>query len=120
MPSPIIEVVTSDDQTNTTRSNILAAPSRLNSIPYDGTLTLEVSATVSKKNNFVAITIQTPDGEVPVLEELVPFNGYDDGNHVLHNDTEYVFTFDAPQGGHFNIDMDVTGNSTWIVRATLT
>lgn len=103
-----------------TNNDVLEAPSRLAAIPYNGTLTIEMSATVCSQTNNMAVTIQLPSGEVPMDGQIVPANGYDQDDEVLHNDTETVFSFPASQGGHFTIDVTETGTATMIIRATLT
>lgn len=103
-----------------TNNDVLEAPSRLAAIPYNGTLTLEMAATVCTSTNNMAVTIQLPSGEVPMDGQVVPANGYDTTNEVLHNDSETVFTFPASQGGHFTIDVVEQGTATLILRATLT
>jgi len=102
-----------------TNTDILKAPSRLAAIPYNGVLTFEISAHVCTATNHVDLTIQLPDGDVPVDGQIVPENGYDASNWVLHNATMLVYSFEANQGGHFLISMQETGNCPYIVRATL-
>ena len=122
MATVIIETFTGGSST----ANILAAPSRLNSIPFDGTLTLEVSCSVADVagTNYGSITIQMPNGEVPVDNQLIPASwpftpDSADPHHCLHNDTESIFALEVEQGGHVNVDLAVQGTAYWIVRATL-
>lgn len=115
MPAPIIEVFEGAADDN----NIMAAPSRLNSIPYAGSLVLEMSCTQSDASNYVEVTVQMPNGEVPMEGVRVPANGYDTADDVLHNDTEFTLALPAPQGGHFNVDVNVTGTVRWLIRAVL-
>jgi len=104
---------------SSTQNDLLQAPSRLAAIPFNGTLTLEISAQVCSSTNHVDLTLQLPEGEVPVDAQIVPENGYDNANWMLHSDTMLVFQFDATQGGHFLISVVETGSCPYIVRATL-
>lgn len=105
--------ITADD------TDVLAAPSRLAAIPFNGVLTLEVSATVSNASNNAKLTIERPDGEVPVSDQLLPANGYDTSNDLINEETKMAFKFDASQGGHFRVALDVTGTIRVFVIATL-
>lgn len=106
-------VITADD------ADVLKAPSRLASIPEEGTLALEVSCTKSEAANHAELTVTLPDGENPVEGVRIPANGYNDGDDVLHDDTEFSLQFPAFQGGHFGVQVDVTGTVSVIVMATL-
>ena len=116
MPSAIKEVfqLTADD------TDLLAAPSRLAAIPYNGYLTVEVSATECNATNNFAITINKPDGSQPIEGQLVPANGFTTSDNVMHDDTKLMFRFSANQGGHFGIEMDETGTALAMVIVTLT
>lgn len=98
--------------------NLLQAPSRLNSIPYAGTLTLEMSATDCTAANNMKFSIQTPDGETPYTNVLIPFGG-DGTNLALDSRTEIVIQLEVRAGGHVNIDMDETGTCEALVWASL-
>lgn len=92
---------------------------RLNAIPYDGVITIDVSANLAVAANSWAITIQRPEGDVPVDGRLVPGNG-DGVAGVLDERTLLRFTFAASQGGHFVISLTETGTAIAIWRAVLT
>lgn len=100
-------------------NDVLKAPSRLAAIPFNGVLTIEVSTNNAHDANHADISIQLPDGDVPVDGQMIPANGYDDTEGVLHNETMLVYQFEAGQGGHFLIGIDETGTSNVILRATL-
>lgn len=87
---------------------------RLNSIPYNGTLTFEVQADLSNATNSFAMTIQLPNGDVPVDSQLVPGVNPSLGG-VLDERTLFRMSFPAFQGGHFNISLTETGTAicTW-------
>lgn len=119
MANPIVEFFSGSGAV----TNLLSAPSRLDSLPYAGTLTLEFSATENNGSRSFAMTIQPPEGELPMDNVKIPANGFSTTDNVLHNDTETIISFpDIPQGGHFNIDIasNGSGGAQWCVRATLT
>ena len=100
--------------------DIIEAPSRLAAMPYNATLTVELSANVCDPNNNGKITIQTPGGDVPINNQIIPSGWIGGGTEaMLYNDTETIFVFDAPQGGHFKIDYEATGTLNLIMRVTI-
>ena len=99
-------------------TDILAAPSRLSSIPRGGVLTLEYSAANSNATHHWSITAQTPEGDVPFEDFRVPYNGYS-SDLVMHSDTRLRFQFRAEQGGHFLLSATETGTSTLYIVASL-
>ncbi len=91
---------------------------RLNAIPYNGTLTLDFQADLCNATNNFVLTIQKPDGDVPVDAQLVLGNNPAlDG--VLDERMLMRFTFRAPQGGHFTVSLTETGTAIATWRATL-
>lgn len=91
---------------------------RLNSIPYSGTLTFDVSANLSNATNNYVLTIQKPGGDVPVdAQQVVGTNPALDG--VLDERTLMRFTFRATVGGHFTISLTETGTAIATWRAVL-
>jgi len=104
---------------NASNTDILAAPSRLSSIPRGGVLTLEYSANISNGSNHFTITAQTPEGDVPFEDLQVPYNGYSGSEDVLHTDTRLRYQFTASQGGHFLLSAEETGSSILYILASL-
>jgi hypothetical protein len=100
-------------------TDILAAPSRLSSIPRGGVLTLELSSTHCDTSNSWTITCQTPEGDVPFEDLLVPANGYQSGMDVLHTDTRLRYQFTASQGGHFLLSATESGTARLYLVASL-
>lgn len=91
---------------------------RLNAIPYGGKLTLEFQADLNTATNHYLLTIQLPNGDVPVDSQLVmSTNPALDG--VLDERTLMRFSFKASQGGHFNISLTETGAAICTWRAVL-
>lgn len=89
---------------------------RLNSIPYNGQLTVQVVTNVATAAAHYDLTIQLPNGDVPVDSQIcVGTNPALDG--VLDERTLMMFTFPATQGGHFTISLAETGTciATWRV-----
>jgi len=92
---------------------------RLSSIPYSGgILTVLAMANLNNATNNFTITIQLPDGSVPVDGQPVlagqevegALGGQIDLSHAMQ------FSFPAPQGGHFTIAFTETGAAvaTWV------
>lgn len=105
-------------QLTATNTDILAAPSRLSAIPRAGVLTAEFSATDADSTNFFTITCQTPEGDTPFEDLIVPYNGYST-EKVLHRDTQLTFSFSAAQGGHFLFSATENGTGTLFIIFTL-
>lgn len=91
---------------------------RLNSIPYNGRLIVEVSADLSNATNNWVLTIQEPGGDVPVDAQIVVGTNPSLGG-VLDDRTLMRFSFNAPQGGHFTISLTETGTAIATWRAVL-
>lgn len=96
----------------------LLAGGRLNAIPYNGNLTLQFLADLGDVTNFYQLSIQLPNGEVPVDLQTVPASGA--GTDMLLDDRELLqFTFNAGQGGHFVVSLTENGTATCAFRAIL-
>ncbi len=91
---------------------------RLNAIPYGGTLTFDFQSSLADATNSYALTIQLPNGDVPVDGVIVPGNNPALGG-VLDDRTLLRFTFPASQGGHFNVSLTESGTAICIWRAVL-
>lgn len=96
-----------------TTADLLSA-GRLNAIPYGGTLTLRFACQLADATNSYAVTIQKPNGDVPVDAQMVPgvnpaLAGVMDERMLLS------FQFRATQGGHFTVTLTETGTAvcTW-------
>lgn len=100
-----------------TNTDILQG-TRLNAIPYGGVLTLEFSANLNDATNFFSVTIQTPDGDVPVDTQRVPGSNPALAG-ILDERTLVRFAFQATQGGHFNISLTESGTAIAVWRAVL-
>ncbi len=102
-----------------TNTDIFAQPSRLGSIPSSGRLTLEMSARVCNESNQFQITLQTPDGDLPFEDLVVPAGDVTAGELILNTHTQLSFTFPARQGGHFLFSAVETGTALLLIHATL-
>jgi hypothetical protein len=91
---------------------------RLNAIPYGGTLTLEFQADLNNATNNYTVTVQLPNGDVPI--DLQPVPGINPSlGGVLDTRTLLRASFPATQGGHFNIALAETGTAIATWRAVL-
>lgn len=93
---------------------------RLSSIPYSrGQLTIQTLANLNNATNRYTITIQLPDGSVPVDAQRVSAGQEVEGALGGQLDDRLLdqWTFPAPQGGHFTISFTETGAAvvTWRV-----
>ncbi len=89
---------------------------RLSSIPYGGQLTIQMSANLGNSTNNFFVTIQLPDGKVPVDSQRVTAGDQDDVlGGQLRSDYLDQWTFPAAQGGHFTIAVTESGTAilTW-------
>ncbi len=99
-----------------TDADVLAAPSRLAALPYNGRLILEFQASTNTLTAFWAVTISLPNGDIPLDGVRIP-EGVTDG--ALNADDKYSVNFAATAGGHILIGALETGSSVLIIRATL-
>jgi len=99
-----------------TTADVLAAPSRLAAIPYNGMLIIEMQAQQSDGTNQFAVTIQLPDGSTPLEGVVIP-DGAVDG--ALNADDKYVVSVPATAGGHILITATESGTAILMMRCTL-
>ncbi len=91
---------------------------RLNAIPYNGALTLRFLSDLGTAAALYTLTIQLPDGSVPVDAQVVPASG--SGADMVLDDRETLqFTFPASQGGHFTVSLTETGTAVCAFQAIL-
>ncbi len=92
---------------------------RLTSLPYGGALTIQCLANLNNATNNYSITIQLPDGSVPVDGQRVSAGQEVEGALGGQLDDRLLdqWTFPATIGGHFIIDFTETGAAivTWRV-----
>jgi len=100
-----------------TDTDVLAAPSRLAAIPYNGTLIMEFQAADNDGTNRFDLTIQLPDGSTPCDTVAVP-KGVTTG--AWNDNDKYTIAFAVLKGGHVLVDLTETGTSTCYARFTLT
>lgn len=92
---------------------------RLTSLPYGGALTIQASANLNNATNGYTITIQLPDGSVPVDAQRVS-SGQEVENALggsLNSLLLDQWSFPATIGGHFIITFTEAGTAvvTWRV-----
>ncbi len=91
---------------------------RLTSIPYAGRLTLRFLADLGDAANYYLLTIQDPDGNVPVDGQQV--NAGSSGADMVFDERELLqFTFGAHVGGHFVVSLTETGTAVCAFQAIL-
>ncbi len=100
-----------------TNTDVLSA-GRLNAIPYNGALTLRFLADLATAAAQYVLTIQLPDGSVPVDAQLVPASS-SGADGVMDEREVLQFTFNAGQGGHFTVSLTETGTAVCMFQAIL-
>ncbi len=96
----------------------LLSSGRLNAIPYNGILTLRFLSQLADATNFYTLTIQKPDGGVPVDAQIVP--GSNPAIAGVLDERQLVeFKFRATQGGHFTVSLTESGTAVCTVEAVL-
>ncbi len=95
---------------------------RLSAIPYSGgMLTIQAQANLNNTTNGYTITIQLPNGEVPVDAQNVSAGQEVEGalggqlNSLMYDQ----WSFPAPQGGHFTIAFVESGTALVSWRVVL-
>jgi len=99
-----------------TDTDILAAPSRLAAIPYNGQLVMEFQASDNDGTNGYDLTIQLPDGSTPLDGVDVP-KGVTDGS--WNKNDKYTVAFAVTKGGHVLVQATETGTASLWARFTL-
>lgn len=100
-----------------TNADILSA-TRLNAIPYGGVITLDFQCQFNDATNFFSVTIQLPNGDVPIDAQRVPGTNPALAG-MLDERTLLRASFPATQGGHFNISLTESGTAVCVWRAVL-
>lgn len=98
----------------------LLSTGRLNSIPYRGKLTLRFQSDLGTAAANYVLTLQLPNGDVPVDGMQVPAGQGSAVIGVLDTRTLLSFTFPALNGGHFVVSLTETGTAVCFVQAILT
>lgn len=91
---------------------------RLNSIPYNGTLTFMFSVDLANATNNWVLTLQLPNGDVPIDSQILTGTNPSLGG-VLDERTAFMATYRAYQGGHFVVSLTETGTAIATWRAVL-
>lgn len=92
-----------------TNTDVLSV-GRLNSIPYGGQITFLFLADLGTAAANYSLTIQKPDGDVPIDGQQVWASS--SGADGVLDEREYMkFTFNATQGGHFIVSLTETGTA---------
>lgn len=100
-----------------TNTDVLSV-GRLNAIPYNGQLTLRFLSDLGDATNNYFLTLQKPDGDVPVSNQLV--NASSHATDGTMDDREVLqFVFQATQGGHFVVSLTENGTAVCMFQAIL-
>lgn len=91
---------------------------RLNSIPYNGIITFMFSVDLANATNNWTLTLQLPDGDVPIDSQILTGTNPSLGG-VLDERTLFKASYRAPQGGHFTVSLTETGTAIATWRAVL-
>lgn len=96
----------------------LMSGGRLNAIPYNGTLTMQFQADLAVAANHWDLTVQKPNGDVPIDAQLLPASAA--GTAGVLDSREFLeLTFQATQGGHFVVSLTETGTAVLTYRFIL-
>ncbi len=100
-----------------TNTDVLSG-GRLNAIPYGGHITFRFLADLGAVTNFYQLTLQLPNGDVPVdLQTILASSSGVDMN--MKADEALQFTFVATVGGHFVVNLTENGTATCAFQAIL-
>lgn len=100
-----------------TNTDVLSV-GRLNAIPYNGELTLCFLSDLATAAANFSLTIQKPNGDVPIDGQLVQGNSHAVVG-VMNSLEWFMVTYQATQGGHFTISLTETGTAVCCFRAAL-
>lgn len=94
---------------------------RLTSLPYGGYLTIQALANLNNATNGYTVTIQLPDGSVPVDTQRVSAGQEVEGALGGQLDSRLLdqWTFPATIGGHFTISFTESGTAVMTWRVVL-
>jgi hypothetical protein len=99
-----------------TNSDILQG-TRLQTVPQGGYLTFELQSSVNSDTDFVAVSIQMPNGDTPLNGVRVPAGVT---NFGLNNNDKTQITLPVAQGGHTVFSVEETGVAALAWRVTYT
>lgn len=96
----------------------LLSTGRLNAIPYNGTLTLDLLSDLGTAAANYTVTVQLPNGDVPIDAQQIP-SGNPAVVGVMDERQLLRLVFPATQGGHFTVALVETGTAVLTWRAVL-
>lgn len=100
-----------------TNADILSV-GRLNSLPYNGTITFRFLADLGDATNNYTLTLQKPGGDVPIDGQRVVASA-SAADMVMDERELMQFTFAAVQGGHFVVSLTEAGTAVCAFQAIL-
>lgn len=102
-----------------TNTDVLST-GRLNSIPYAGMLSLQFLADLGDATNFYQLTLQLPNGDVPIDTQVVPASGSGLDSVMDARELLEVKIPITSSGGHVTVSLTENGTATCAFRAILT
>jgi len=90
---------------------------RLQTVPQGGYLTFELQANANDLTEFMAISIQMPNGDTPLNSVRVPAGAT---SYALNNNDKTMITLPVAQGGHTVFSCVETGATVLTWRVTYT
>jgi len=100
-----------------TNTDILSV-GRLNALPYNGQLTLLFLSDLGTAAANYVLTIQKPNGDVPVQSQQVNSSSHAIAG-IMDDREALMFVFAATQGGHFVVSLTETGTAVCMFQAIL-
>lgn len=100
-----------------TSSDVLQA-TRLQTVPKNGILILEMISGDNDATNFFTAALQLPNGDVPFTGMRVPGSGTANLAGVMDSRLAYRGSFGIAQGGHCVLDFTEAGTAVAFWRIT--
>ncbi len=91
---------------------------RLQSMPRNGTLTLELQASDYIAANHYTVTVLLPNGETPLENVPVPQGAGAGVTGIIDRNEKLMVAFRVAQGGHVVFSCTETGDTEMAWRAT--
>jgi hypothetical protein len=101
-----------------TNSDILQG-TRLQTVPAGGVLTFELQSSANSATNYIAVSVQMPNGDTPLNSVRVPACN-PSASGVIDERQNLTVSFPIMQGGHCVFSASETGASTLAWRVTYT
>jgi len=100
-----------------TNTDVLST-GRFNSMPYGALFTMQFLADLGDASNFYTLTIQEPDGHVPIDAQIVVASSHA-ADMVLDDRELMQISILVGQGSHVTVSLTETGTAVCAVRFRL-